>query len=78
MLTFIKDVASELTSRIEASGLVNSCQSDLLKDLIEAQLKKIGFVSREEFDAQTQVLEKNIVTIKELEDKIDKLEKRVF
>lgn len=76
MLTFIKNTASELVSRIEASGLVDSCQSDLLKELIEAQLKKIGFVSREEFDAQTRVLERNIITIKELEAKIHDLENK--
>jgi BMFP domain-containing protein YqiC len=74
MISLIKTLSQNLYASIEASGMVDVAQKDLLKSLIEEQLKKVGFVSREEFDIQTKVLERSNQKIVELESKLQQLE----
>jgi len=46
MISLIKTLSQNLYASIEASGMVDIAQKDLLQSLIEEQLKKVGFISR--------------------------------
>lgn len=46
-----------------------------VKQILQAQLSKLDFVSREEFDVQTAVLQRTREKLQALEERIDALEK---
>jgi hypothetical protein len=53
-------------------------KSDLdakLKSLLQQQLSEFEFVSREEFDIQSRVLQRTRAKLEALEEKLDQLEK---
>lgn len=79
----IKAVASDLSEKLKNGSLGGS---DFLKDskeeleqsiqiFLESNLRKLNFVSRDEFDAQTEVLKRTRVKLEELETLLKELEK---
>ena len=46
-----------------------------LKAILQQQLSEFEFVSREEFDIQSRVLQRTRAKLEALEDKLDRLEK---
>ena len=68
----------QLASKIESllpSGLkqVKSDFDDKLKKLLQQQLSKMDFVSREEFDIQSKVLARTRQKLEQLEKKLEEL-----
>jgi ubiquinone biosynthesis accessory factor UbiK len=69
---------NQLAERIEAllpPGIkqVKSDFDDKLKTLLQQQLTKMDFVSREEFDIQTKVLARTREKLEQLEKRIEQL-----
>jgi len=69
---------NQLADKIESllpSGLkqVKSDFDDKLKKLLQQQLSKMDFVSREEFDIQSKVLARTREKLEQLEKKLDGL-----
>ncbi|MBD3654198.1 accessory factor UbiK family protein [Kangiella sp.] len=46
------------------------------KQILQSQLAKLDLVTREEFDAQTKVLQRTRLMLEELEKKLSELEKK--
>lgn len=69
---------NQLASKIEAllpSGLkqVKSDFDEKLKKLLQQQLSKMDFVSREDFDIQSKVLARTREKLEQLEKRLDEL-----
>jgi len=69
-----KQILEELNKTFEHGQEFKNASSEQLRRLIESALKKMNLVTREEFDAQSAVLERCLDTINQLEDKLQKLE----
>lgn len=77
----ISEVIQQVNDLVGPSGLVEEVDRNA-KQLIQAALRKLDFVSREEFDAQSAILERTRGKVAALEselasmsDLVDKLEK---
>jgi BMFP domain-containing protein YqiC len=70
----INQLADKIESLLPA-GLkqVKSDFDEKLKKLLQQQLSKMDFVSREEFDIQSKVLARTREKLEQLEKKIDQL-----
>lgn len=68
---------SEKINQLLPPGLqqVKSDFDAKLKSLLQQQLSEFEFVSREEFDIQSRVLQRTRAKLEALEDKLDQLEK---
>jgi len=75
---FFDDVAKHLPASGEAiASAFSEHSSDAHKQLkvhIEATLRKMNLVSREEFDAQTAVLQRTRLKVEALEQQLQELE----
>ncbi len=72
----LNDLADKLSSVIPDS--FKTLQSDVknnIKAILESSLRQMNLVSREEFDVQTALLARTLKQLKELEDRVNKLDK---
>ena len=76
----ITDVIEQMSEIVGPAGLAQSVDKNA-KALLQSALQKLDFVSREEFDAQTAVLERTRAKVAALESElaamtemVDKLE----
>ncbi|WP_439105515.1 accessory factor UbiK family protein [Congregibacter sp.] len=77
----ISEVMQQVNELVGPSGLVDEVDKNA-RQLIQSALKKLDFVSREEFDAQTAILDRTRGKVAALESElasmselVDKLEK---
>lgn len=77
----ISEVLQQVNELVSPSGLVEEVDRNA-KQLIQSALRKLDFVSREEFDAQTAILERTRGKVAALESElatmsalVDQLEK---
>ncbi|MFK8043277.1 accessory factor UbiK family protein [Congregibacter sp.] len=78
----LSDVMQQVNELVGPAGLVDEVDKNA-RQLIQSALRKLDFVSREEFDAQTAILERTRGKVAALEselasmnDLVDKLEKQ--
>lgn len=74
----IEEIAKQVTDAIPA-GLKNMAADfeGKTKQVLQRKLSQMDFVSREEFDVQTQVLLKTRMKLDALEEQLAELEKRM-
>lgn len=70
----IEQLAKQIAEDINKLFSSDKLESTKLKPLIEASLRKLNLVSREEFDAQVAVLQRTRQKLQTLEDKLAELE----
>ncbi len=68
-----QDIRSKVSQLESSSGL----SSSKLKAILEANLRKLNLVTREEFDAQVSVLKRTREKVQQLEAQIKELEEQV-
>ena len=74
---FIDDLARQISESIPAG--VKGMQEDVQKNihtLLQGALSKLDLVTREEFDAQSQVLARTRQKLEQLEQLVDKMEEK--
>lgn len=73
----LEDIAKQITDNIP-SGVKTMAEGleGKVKQILQSQLSKLDFVSREEFDVQTQVLVRTREKLTALEDRLDKIEQQ--
>lgn len=78
----LSEVMQQVNELVGPAGLVDEVDKNA-RQLIQSALRKLDFVSREEFDAQTAILERTRNKVAALEselasmnDLVDKLEKQ--
>ena len=74
---FIDDLARQISESIPAG--VKGMQEDVQKNihtLLQGALSKLDLVTREEFDAQSQVLARTRQKLEQLEQLVDEMEKK--
>ncbi len=74
MKAFIQTLSESIVNTLKSTKGTQSDQQSLIASLIEEQLKKVGFIGREEFDAQTKILERTRNKLTELESTVRELE----
>ena len=73
----LDDIASNLSDAIPQSVKNTGDEfAKQAKQILQSQLVKLDLVTREEFDAQTKVLQRTRLMLEELEKKISDLEKK--
>lgn len=73
LMSLAKQLLGDIQAAVAQNGAAPLAQSQL-KSLIERALQKCNLVSREEFDAQTQVLIKTRLKLQELEQQLAQLQ----
>lgn len=71
---FLEDLGVRLSALIAASPAADIEKN--ARALLSSGLAKLDLVSREEFDIQTQVLQRTREKLKALEERLDRLENR--
>lgn len=71
---FLEDLGARLSALIAASPAADIEKN--ARALLSSGLAKLDLVSREEFDIQTQVLQRTREKLKALEERLDRLENR--
>lgn len=73
----LEDIAKQITDNIP-SGVKTMAEGleGKVKQILQSQLSKLDFVSREEFDVQTQVLVRTREKLTALEERLDKIEQQ--
>jgi BMFP domain-containing protein YqiC len=74
---FIDDLARQISESIPAG--VKGMQEDVQKNihtLLQGALSRLDLVTREEFDAQSQVLARTREKLQQLEQLVDEIEKK--
>ena len=74
---FIDDLARQISESIPAG--VKGMQEDVQKNihtLLQGALSKLDLVTREEFDAQSQVLARTRQKLEQLEQLVDEMEEK--
>ena len=73
----LDDIASKLSDAIPQSVKNTGDEfAKQAKQILQSQLAKLDLVTREEFDAQSKVLQRTRLMLEELEKKLAELEKR--
>lgn len=73
----LDDIASKLSNAIPKSVKDTGDEfAKQAKQILQSQLAKLDLVTREEFDAQTKVLQRTRLMLEELEIKLSQLEKK--
>jgi hypothetical protein len=73
----MQDELNKLTQQL-AKLFDNQLASDTeqhVHQLVQSYIQKMGFVSREEFDAQSAVLQRSREKLKQLEQRLDTIER---
>lgn len=73
----MQDELNKLTQQL-AKLFDNQIASDTeqhVHQLVQSYIQKMGFVSREEFDAQSAVLQRSREKLKQLEQRLDTIER---
>lgn len=68
----INDILNALPEGIERVG---GDIRHVLRDVLQTVLSNMDLVTREEYDTQTEVLEKSLEKLRELEQRLEALEK---
>lgn len=71
----IEQLARQIANDLNSLFAESKPDGDKVKVLLEAALRKLKLVSREEFDAQAAVLQRTRSKLKTLEAKLSELEK---
>ena len=71
---FLEDLGARLSALIAATPAADIEKN--ARALLSSGLAKLDLVSREEFDIQTQVLQRTREKLKTLEERLDRLENR--
>ncbi|MBX2858460.1 MAG: accessory factor UbiK family protein [Cellvibrionaceae bacterium] len=69
-----KQIIEDMNKTFADTQELREASVNQMRSLVEAALKKLNLVTREEFDAQSNVLQRCQQTIQELELKLQKLE----
>lgn len=69
-----KQIIEDMNKTFANTQELREASVNQMRSLVEAALKKLNLVTREEFDAQSNVLQRCQQTIQELELKLQKLE----
>lgn len=69
-----KQIIEDLNKTFANTQELREASSQQMRSLVESALKKLNLVTREEFDAQSSVLQRCQQTIQELELKLQQLE----
>ncbi|HEY7774211.1 MAG TPA: accessory factor UbiK family protein [Marinagarivorans sp.] len=78
MLTNIaKQIASELSNALDRADLKDPLSSPHLQTVIQSAVNKCNLVSREEFDAQSAVLQRTRSKLETLEKQLAELEEQI-
>lgn len=72
-----KQIANELSSALNRADLSEPLSSPQLQSFIQSAVNKCNLVSREEFDAQSAVLQRTRTKVEALEKQLDALEERL-
>lgn len=70
----IEQIARQITDDLNKLFSADKLESAKVKQLMEASLRKLNLVSREEFDAQVAVLQRTRQKLQALEAKLAELE----
>lgn len=74
----LDDIANKLSDAIPQSVKDTGDQfAKQAKQILQHQLAKLDLVSREEFDAQTKVLQRTRLMLEELEKKLAEIESKI-
>lgn len=74
---FLRNLSQKAAHLFEEAGTAHKDMEQKLYELMKTQFDRLNLVTREEFDAQVEVLERANRTIARLEQKIAELEAEV-
>ncbi len=74
LASIAKQVANELSSALERTNLSEPLSSPHVQSLLQSAINKCNLVSREEFDAQTAVLQRTRAKVDALEKQLQSIE----
>ena len=72
--TLAKQIIEDINKTFKNTQELRDASANQMRGLVESALKKLNLVTREEFDAQSAVLQRCQQTIQELELKLQKLQ----
>ncbi|TDF35512.1 accessory factor UbiK family protein [Alteromonadaceae bacterium M269] len=74
----LEEIAKQITDSIPP-GVKNMAEEvdAKVKQVLQSQLSRLDFVSREEFDVQTQVLMRTRTKLEALEKKVEEIEQKL-
>ncbi|MFL0803524.1 MAG: accessory factor UbiK family protein [Agarilytica sp.] len=74
---FANQVFEDIRSKLSTLDATSDNSASALKAILESRLKQLKLVTREEFDAQSAVLERTRAKLEALEVTVKELEERV-
>ena len=77
LASIAKQVANELSDALNRTNFSEPLNSPQLQTLLQGAINKCNLVSREEFDAQTAVLQRTRAKVEALEKQLQALEESI-
>ena len=77
LASIAKQIANEISGALERTNLSEPLNSPQIQTLLQGAITKCNLVSREEFDAQTAVLQRTRAKVEVLEKQLQVLEETI-
>lgn len=77
LASIAKQIANEISGALERTNLSEPLNSPQIQTLLQGAITKCNLVSREEFDAQTAVLQRTRAKVEALEKQLQVLEETI-
>lgn len=77
LASIAKQVANEISGVLERTNFSEPLNSPQIQTLLQGAINKCNLVSREEFDAQTAVLQRTRAKVETLEKQLQALEETI-
>ena len=77
LASIAKQIANEISGALERTNLSEPLNSPQIQTLLQGAITKCNLVSREEFDAQTAVLQRTRAKVEALQKQLQVLEETI-